>query len=389
MIKKILLIAFVAAMAVLLLIYPENGLESARFGLNIWFSSVLPALFPFMAASFLLLETGIVRLISHAFRPVTRLLFFAPGESAYVFLASAMSGYPVGARLSAELYASKQITEAEAQRIIRFTSVSGPVFITGTVCSGLLGLPEAGVYIAAAHYLSAVAVGILFGLFARRQELKSQKKPRLRFSDAWARFKKDAASCPPVGDMLSSSIEKALTVLLKVGGFIILFSVVLEMLSVTGVMDALRWVYMPIANMAGFSAQSTQALLYGGVEMTSGCARAAALSLPVYAQLPLIAGIISFGGLCIHMQTSAMTASSGLKPKGFGLAKSIQAMLAFFFTSVLLSAFPLTAAASSISAETKTAAYGGVIFAAASVLALLLMKLWQKRRKRSAFPFAS
>ncbi len=389
MIKKILLIALVAALSVLLLIYPEKGLNSARFGLNIWFSSVLPALFPFMAASFLLLETGIVRLLAHFFAPVTRLLFYAPGESAFVFLASAMSGYPMGARLSAELYASKQITESEAQRIICFTSVSGPVFITGTVCAGLLGMPEAGIYIAAGHYLSAFTVGIVCGLFARRKKQKSAQLPQLSLSDAWRRFKHDAGNCPPVGDMLSSAIEKALQVLLKVGGFIILFSVILEMLSVTGVMDALRWVYMPVARMAGFNADSTQALLYGGMEMTAGCARAAALTLPLFIKLPLIASIISFGGLCVHMQTAAMTASASLKLKGFVTAKSIQAMLAFFFTSVLFSSFPMVAAASNIGAETKTAAFGGVIFAAAAVALLLVIKRWQKKHKRSAFPFAS
>lgn len=388
MIKKVMLIAAVAAMAVLLLIYPENCLNSARYGLSLWLTAVLPALFPFMAASFLLLETGIVRLIAHVFAPVTRALFYAPGESAYVFIASAMSGYPVGARLSGELYESKQITEAEAQRIVRFTSVSGPVFMTGTVCTGLLRLPEAGVYLAAAHYLSAIVLGIVFGIFARRQRLKVHDTPRPRFKEALAQFKKDAAACPPVGEMLANSVEKALIVLLKVGGFIILFSVVLEMLSVTGVMDALGWVYMPVAKLAGLSNESVKALLYGGVEMTSGSARAAALSLPIGTKLPLIAGIITFGGMCIHMQTAAMLALSGLKPKGFVLAKSIQAMLAFGFTSLLLAVFPLTTTASKIGADTKTAAYGGVIFAAAALAALLVIKIWKGRSKRSAFPLA-
>ncbi len=387
MIKKALLIAFVAVMAVLLLIYPENALNSARFGLNIWLTSVLPALFPFMAASFLLLDTGVVRLVAHVFSPVTRALFNAPGESAYVLIASAMSGYPVGARLSAELYARGQITETEARRIIRFTSVSGPVFMTGTVCTGLLRLPEAGVYIAASHYLSAVAVGIAFGLFTRRRHHAAAGKTPARFTDTWARFKKDAENCPPTGEILSGSIEKALTVLLKVGGFIILFSVVLEMLSVTGVMSAFEWAYMPFARLAGFGVESTQALLYGGVEMTAGCARAAALSLPLYAKLPLISGIIAFGGLSVHMQTRAMTAANGLKPKGFLLAKSVQALLAFLLTSLLLAVFPLTTAASSIFSDTKTAAYSGVIFAAATAVLLVLIKLWQKRRK-SAFPAA-
>ncbi len=386
--KKVILIAAVAALAVLLLIYPENCLNSARYGLNLWMSAVFPALFPFMAASFLLLDTGIVRLVSHIFAPVTRALFYAPGESAYVFLASAMSGYPVGARLSAELYANQQITETEAQRIVRFTSVSGPVFITGTVCTGLLKLPEAGVYLAAAHYLSAVAVGILFGIFTRRLRLKRRQTPRLRFNEAISQFKQDASQCPPVGEMLANSVEKALIVLLKVGGFIVLFSVVLEMLSVTGLMDLLGWVYMPVAKTAGFGSEGAQAMLYGGVEMTSGCARAAVLNLPIHIKLPMVAGIITFGGMCIHMQTTAMTTSSGLKPKRFLLAKSIQAILAFGFTSLFLTLFPLSTAASNIGADTKTAAYSGVIFAAASLIVLLIIKIWQRRSKHSAFPLA-
>lgn len=387
MIKRLLLIAFIAVMAALLLIYPENALNSARYGLDLWFKTVLPALFPFMAASFLLMELGVVKLIAHVFTPVTQLLFFAPGESAYVFLASAMSGYPVGARLSAELYAKGQLTEAQAQRIIRFTSVSGPVFMTGAVCTGLFGLPQAGAAMLGAHYLAAAAVGVLFGAFARKRHKKSREK-RPRFSQVWAQFKSDAAASAPVGDMLCACIEKSLTVLLKVGGFIILFAVVLEMLSVTGAMDALRFLYLPFAKMAGFDAESTRALLYGGVEMTSGCALTAALSLPAGSKLPLAAGIVAFGGLCVHLQTAAMTAPAGLKLKGFLLAKSLHAALAFLFMSVLLEVFPLTVPASGIGAQTKTAAYGGVIFAAAAVAALLVIKLWQKRKARSAVPHA-
>ena len=141
MMRKLALIPVIIAMAVMLLIYPENCLSSARYGLELWLTAVLPSLLPFMAASFLLLETGVVRLIAAFFSPLTRLLFYAPGESAYVFLASAVSGYPVGARLSAELYAHGEISEPDAQRIVRFTSVTGPVFLTGAVSAGMLGLP--------------------------------------------------------------------------------------------------------------------------------------------------------------------------------------------------------------------------------------------------------
>ena len=163
--KKIFIIGIIFLLTVFLLLYPESCLESARTGLNLWFTVVLPSLLPFMVASFVLLETGIVRLISYIFAPVTRVLFAAPGESIYVFFVSAFSGYPVGAKLASELYAKEQISERDAQSIIRFTSVSGPVFMTGAVCAGMLGLPEAGIYLALTHYLSAILVGIIFRFF--------------------------------------------------------------------------------------------------------------------------------------------------------------------------------------------------------------------------------
>ena len=382
--RKLALIPVIIAMAVMLLIYPQNCLSSARFGLELWLTAVLPSLLPFMAASFLLLETGVVRLIAAFFAPITRLLFNAPGESAYVFLASAVSGYPVGARLSAELYAHGEISEPDAQRIVRFTSVTGPVFLTGAVSAGMLGLPGAGAYLAAAHYLSAVVVGIVLGLSDRRR-YPALRASRPRFRDAWIRFRADAASCPPVGTMLSSSVEKSLWALLKVGGYIILFSVMLELLTVTGVMDVLTWLYSPLTKLAGLDSNAAEALLAGGVEMTAGCARVAALGADMTVKLILASGVVAFGGLSVHMQTRAVCAPSGLVLKRFVIAKTIQGTVASALTALLLAVFPLSQTVSTISAETKTAAFSGVIFAGCVVVILLLIKLWQRLNPSSSY----
>lgn len=377
MMKKLAIIPVIIALAVMLLIYPERSLSSARYGLELWLTAVLPSLLPFMAASFLLLETGVVRLLAAFFAPVTRLLFYAPGESAYVFLASAVSGYPVGARLSAELYARGEITEPDAQRIVRFTSVTGPVFLTGAVSAGMLGLPGAGVYLAAAHYISALLVGIILGLVDRRR-YPAPPASGARIKDAWLRFKAEATSCPPIGTMLATSVDKSLRALLKVGGFIVLFCVMLELLSVTGVMDVMVWLYSPLTGLAGLDHTAAEALLAGGVEMTAGCARAAALSADMTVKLVLISGIVTFGGLSIHMQTRAVCSSSGLVPKRFALAKTLQGTLASALTALFLALFPLSRAVSTFVTETKTAAFGGVIFALAALGVLLLIKLWQR-----------
>ncbi|MGI5848561.1 MAG: nucleoside recognition domain-containing protein [Christensenellales bacterium] len=383
--KKLFLIIAIFTMMILLLLYPENCLERARYGLNLWFTIVLPSLLPFMVASFILIETGVVRLISYILAPVTRVLFSAPGESAYVFFASAFSGYPVGAKLANELYEKKQITEADAKIIIRFTSVSGPVFITGAVSTGMLGLPEAGIYLAITHYLSALLTGIIFGLFNKG---RTKEYPKISFKESCLRFRQDIMQCKPLSELLAVSVEKALMTLLKIGGLIIVFSVIMEMLSVTGILDAATWIYSPVAKLTGLSVESTKAMLCGSIEMTTGCSYAASLNINVMQKLSVISSIIAFGGVCIHMQTKAVLMRSGLKPTKFLMAKSIQAFLSYILCMVALSLFPMTISASNIHAETKTTAYYGLIFAVVSFAILLLIKIVQKNKSnKSILPF--
>lgn len=381
--RKIPLIAGVVAMAVFLLLYPERCLESAKKGLDLWFAVVLPSLLPFMAASSILLETGVVRLISYALSPLTRLLFSAPGESAYVVLAAALSGYPVGARITGELYAKGQISEPDAQAIVRFTSVSGPVFISGAVAAGMLGAPEAGAYLISSHYLSAVLTGVLFGILVRNKSAPAKKET---FREACALFRRDIARCRPLGELLSESVEKALTTLVKIGGFIIVFSVIMEILTISGALSAAAWVYSPLSRLTGLTEQSTKAILLGGIEMTNGCSMASALDLSLPLKLPIISSIITFGGMCIHMQTKSVCAPYGLVPKRFVMAKSIQAFLAYALCALFLALFPL-ADAQPAAADTKTAAFFGIGFAAVSIITLLIIKYIQKGRRSAGLSF--
>lgn len=381
--KKIFIIVCLAAMTFFLFLYPEICLESARTGLNLWFTIVLPSLLPFMVASSILLETGIVRLLSFFFSPVTRFLFSAPGESAFIFLASALSGYPMGAKLAAELYSRQQLTENDAQTIIRFTSVSGPLFITGAVSAGLLRKPETGIYLLLAHYLSAILTGILFGFF-KRYNKEATIKTNLK--DALSNFKSDIAGCRPFGDLLADSAEKSIFTLIKIGGLIITFSVVIGILSASGVMDAAVWVYSPFARLSGLSETSVRAMIIGGIEMPNGCKAIADASLSISQKLPVISSIIAFGGACIHMQTRSVCAAAKLYPKRFFLTKSIQAVIAYALCYYSLIIFPVEGAESA-SAEIKTAAYCGIGFILFITAIMLIIKSVRRRKTVSVrFP---
>ncbi len=380
--KKIPLITGILAMILLLLLYPDECLSSALNGLTLWLLVVLPSLFPFVLASLMLLQTGIVRLIAHFFSPITRFLFNAPGESAYIFLTAALSGYPVGARITAELYQGGRMSEADAQAIVRFTSVSGPVFITGAVAVGILGLPEAGVYLATSHYLGALLTGIIFGFFHRRPNVPENRQ-RNSIKMAFSQFREDAAQCPPMGALMADAVEKTMSLMLRIGGYIILFSVIMQMFSVTGLLNILTALYSPLAKLVGLNTAGVAAMILGSLEMTVGSANIAAAGLPISVALPMIVSVISFGGMCIHMQTHAVCAAAQLKPKGFTLAKMLHGTISSLLCVLMLQLFPLTAAASSLSGS-KNAAFGGVIFAGAVLLVLLAMRLIQICRHKPA-----
>ena len=160
------------------------------------------------------------------------------------------------------------------------------------------------------------------------------------------------------------------------------------MLSAVGIIDLAATLYSPITNLTELTRDSTKAMLYGGLEMTTGCSEGALLDIAVSQKLSVIASIIAFGGLSIHMQTKAVCRASGLEPKDFLLAKSLQAFLAYILCMLSLAIFPLTVAVSGINTNIKTTAYYGIVFAAASIIILIVIKLYQKKQTaKSALTF--
>ena len=62
-----------------------------------------------------------------------RPIFNVPGEGAFALIMGIISGYPVGAKIVANLKEQHLCSDIEAERLIAFTNNSGPLFIIGTV----------------------------------------------------------------------------------------------------------------------------------------------------------------------------------------------------------------------------------------------------------------
>ena len=95
---QILLSAFgAAAFGGGILIAPQAASQGVRDGLTLCGQVVIPSLFPFLALSSFLVQSGLAQRAGHLLEPITKLLFRLPGAAGSAILMSLIGGYPVGA----------------------------------------------------------------------------------------------------------------------------------------------------------------------------------------------------------------------------------------------------------------------------------------------------
>lgn len=277
-ILNILYIMLLLAMILVLAIIPATATSAFLDGVRIWATKVMPALLPFFVLSRLLSYTDFIPALSTKLTPLTKRLYNVGGVSGYIYLMSIISGYPVGAFLTSDLYKSNKITRGQAITITSFASTSGPLFILGTVAQGMYNSSIIGVIILLSHILGAM----LNGLFYRAKESQN-----------------DQAFEPTIPtNLLGTSMTSSITSILSVGGFIALFYMILVVIIQLNILT-------PIVNLFGLigvNSDVCSSIICGFVEVTTGCLFLSKCNLGAVLLTTISTFLISFGGLSIHAQ---------------------------------------------------------------------------------------
>jgi len=135
--------------------------QAAMEGLLLCGQSVIPALFPFMAVSTMLVSMGFGEWAAPRLAGLMN-LYRLPGPAGSALLLGLVGGYPIGARTAAELYKKGLLTKDEAQRLLGFCNNSNPVFLISVLGGGVFGSPRTGMYLWLIHVLSALLTGFFF-----------------------------------------------------------------------------------------------------------------------------------------------------------------------------------------------------------------------------------
>ena len=267
-----------------MLFSPKAVFEGAESGLLLWFQVVFPTLFPFMLVSGLMLSGGGLVVISRIFGRLFSTLFATSPNGSFAVIAGFLCGYPMGAKVSADLVRSGRISRDEGAYLLSFCNNTSPIFIMNFIVWKTFDREELMI----PTLLILIGVPAFLSLFFRRFYLKGRKK----FPDLSDKKKNNVKLLN--FEMLDSCLADSFESIVKVGLYIIFFSI---LIALPGKLSAGH----PL--LAG---------ILPALEMTNGILMIHKAAPDLTVSYPLILGLTSFGGFCSAAQTKCMLKAASL-----------------------------------------------------------------------------
>lgn len=331
-IPKILFLLFIIVALIGIITNPSLSLSSAASGLSIWFNIVIPSLLPFLIISEILIRLGFVDFIGKLLGPLMGPLFNLPGEGAFPISMAVISGYPVGAKLTSRLREERLISKIEANRLIAFTSTSGPLFMLGAVSIGMLQNPKIAPLILIPHYLSAILLGFIFSFYHSKNNrfmLTNNKGIFQEIKSAyiiWLNTKKS------IGSLITKSIKESMDTIILIGGLVIFYSVLVE---IVFNMNFFKSFLYYISNIISVDTQIIKAVISGFFEVTVGCKNIAAANMDLINKIIIINFLIGWSGLSVHSQALSFINNTDINGKIYIISKFFHGILSALFSYLI------------------------------------------------------
>ncbi len=296
--KRLVTLAVSAIGILLLILDAKTALASATEGITLCLTTVIPSLFPFFVLSAVINSAFSGTKVS-ILRPISRLCRLPAGAESILIL-GLIGGYPVGAASISQGYKTGILCKKDSERMLAFCNNAGPAFIFGLL-SPILGNISLCWALWIIHISSAIVVGIL---------IPGGSKETVTVHSA-----------QPLG--VTQAMQLGIKNMATVCGWVVLFRVILGFTE-----HWFLWLLPP----------AFQTVITGILELTNGCLSLAQIeSVPL--RFLLAAGFLSFGGICVAMQTDSVIGELSLRK--YCIGKLLQTILSIAMSFVFLTFFPL------------------------------------------------
>lgn len=305
---KLFLLLFISY----LLLAPTHALEGSKRGLLLWFHTILPTLLPFMIFSSIFMHTGIITKLIRPFSPVFQYFFGFSSYGTYAFLTGLFFGFPMGAKVTADLYTMRKITDKEARCLLSVANNPSPVFLLTYVLQEELRISQKANRLLFIFYGSVFATAIFFGFYLKKETVYPMSS-----NSSFA--KKETSRLLSPGELIDVSIMNGFETITKLGGYIILSSIAVSAVE-----------FIPA------SLSCLKLLLYVTLELSTGIHTIASLSFTNSLKASLAICSCAFGGICVLLQTYSVTRQTDLGIRSYLTGKFIQTCITALFLFVFL-----------------------------------------------------
>lgn len=271
---------------IILILDAKTSITGAMDGVELCLRTVIPSLFPFFFLSGSV-SSMLAGYSGKLLRPIGRICGMPKGAEP-LFLLGITGGYPVGAQAIHTAYKAGQLLKSDAQRMLGFCSNAGPAFIFG-MAGGL--------------FENAAAPWAIWGIIIISALLTGMILPG-----------KSSQVCSITRNQKRGALEQALHAMAAVCGWVVLFRVLLTILN--------RWILWLLPNPLAI-------LLAGFLELANGCIELHCAAQPLF-RFVALSVILSFGGLCVGLQTKSVIGD--LSCKTYFKGKFIQTILSLLLS---------------------------------------------------------
>ena len=283
--------------------------ESILYSLNLWVNNLIPSFFSFFIISNILINYNITDYIPKIIKEKCTLIFNISDNMLTIFLLSMISGFPSNARITRTMYENKKITLNEANHILLFSHFANPVFILSTVATFFLHNEKAGIIVLISHYVSNFILGIIF-----RNSFYLDNSNEHKFVDKSNNF----------ANIFIDSIRNAVDTIITICGiltFFLMFSSI-------------------IVNLFHLNVYNTM-IIKSIFEITIGIEALSKLNLSLLFKTVLTTIILSFGGLCVHVQVISQIVGTNIKYIYYFIGRLYQAIISGIIAYILCLVFQI------------------------------------------------
>ena len=161
---------------------------------------------------------------------------------------------------------------------------------------------------------------------------------------SFSSFSNNNKKTPPklssLGSILQNSIMTSISTVVMIGGFVILFSVIISILKNTGIFDILSNMLSPVLSAFNIPNNFANGILSGIVELTNGVATISSIPIKkISINIIICAFLLGFGGISILLQVLSITSTSDMSIKPYIIGKLLQGAFAALYTYLLLENF--------------------------------------------------